>query len=59
MYADAVAFLSKCLAKYHKQKVIILIDEYDVLLENAYFAGFYEEMMTFVRSIMEFSLKII
>ena len=57
VYADAVAFLSRCLAKYHKQKVIILIDEYDVPLENAYFTGFYQEMTAFVRSIMESSLK--
>lgn len=57
VYADAVAFLSKCLARYHKQKVIILMDEYDVPLENAYFAGFYQEMTGFVRSIMESSLK--
>lgn len=57
VYADAIAFLSKCLAKYHRQKVILLIDEYDVPLENAYFAGFYQEMSAFVRSIMESALK--
>ena len=56
-YADAVAFLSKCLEKYHDQKVIILIDEYDVPLENAYFAGFYDEMTAFIRSLMESALK--
>lgn len=57
VYVDAIAFLSRCLAKYHKQKVVILIDEYDVPLENAYFAGFYQEMMAFVRSLMESALK--
>ena len=57
VYADAIAFLSKCLAKYHRQKVILLIDEYDVPLENAYFAGFYQEMTAFVRSVMESALK--
>ena len=57
VYADAIAFLSKCLAKYHRQKVILLIDEYDVPLENAYFAGFYQEMTVFVRSVMESALK--
>ncbi len=57
IYADAIAFLSKCLAKYHRRKVILLIDEYDVPLENAYFAGFYQEMTVFVRSVMESALK--
>ncbi len=50
-------FLSKCLTRYHKQKVIILIDEYDVPLENAYFSGFYDEMTAFIRSLMESALK--
>lgn len=57
IYADSVAFLSKCLEKYHQQKVIILIDEYDVPLENAYFSGFYDEMTDFIRSLMESALK--
>ncbi len=57
LYMDSIAFLSKCLAGYHKQKVIILIDEYDVPLENAYFAGFYNEMTSFIRSLLESALK--
>ena len=36
----ALAFLAGCLKNYHKSKVIILIDEYDVPLENAHFRGF-------------------
>lgn len=42
---------------YHNEKVIILIDEYDVPLENAYFAGFYDEMSALIRSLMESALK--
>ncbi|MCM1203970.1 MAG: ATP-binding protein [Bacteroidales bacterium] len=56
-YATALKFLSDCLKEYHKRNVIILIDEYDVPLENAYFAGFYEEMITFIRSLFESALK--
>ena len=56
-YAKAFAFLSNCLAKYHKRKVVILIDEYDVPLENAYFAGFYDKMIGFIRSLFESALK--
>ena len=45
-------FLSQCLEKYYGKKVIILIDEYDVPLENAYMCGFYSEMIGFIRSIL-------
>lgn len=56
-YADALRFLSACLEKYHNKKVIILIDEYDVPLENAYFQGFYGRMVAFIRSLFESALK--
>ncbi len=56
-YAKSIAFLSECLEKYHRQKVIILLDEYDVPLENAYFNGFYDEMVSFIRSLFESALK--
>ncbi len=56
-YATALAFLSRCLKKYHNRNVIILIDEYDVPLENSYFAGFYEQMVVFLRSLFESALK--
>ena len=56
-YATAFAFLSECLFKYHKKKTIILIDEYDVPLENAYFRGFYDKMIDFIRSLFESALK--
>lgn len=39
------------------KKTIILIDEYDVLLENAYFRGFYHELVDFIRSLFESALK--
>lgn len=37
----------KCLQKITGQNTVILIDEYDVPLENAYFRGFYEKMVDF------------
>lgn len=54
---DALAFLSKCLYQAYGQRCIILIDEYDVPLENAYFTGFYDEMVGFIRSLFESALK--
>lgn len=56
-YAKSLEFLSSCLKQYHGTNVIILIDEYDVPLENAYFEGFYERMIDFIRSLFESALK--
>ena len=56
-YAKALGFLSECLTKYHGHKTIILIDEYDVPLENAYLRGSYDEMIGFIRSLFESALK--
>ena len=56
-YATALKFLSECLKRYHGKNVIVLIDEYDVPLENAYFRGFYNEMIDFIRSLFESVLK--
>ena len=57
LYITALKFLSDCLNKYHNEKVIILIDEYDVPLENAFFEGVYKEMIGFIRSLFESALK--
>ncbi|MGX8703482.1 MAG: AAA family ATPase, partial [bacterium] len=56
-YATSLQFLSSALAKHHGQNVIVLLDEYDVPLENAWFAGFYERMVDFIRSLFESVLK--
>ena len=56
-YATALKTLSVCLKKYHNENVIILLDEYDVPLENAYYSGFYDEMIGFIRSLFESALK--
>lgn len=56
-YANALQSLSQCLEKYYGKKVIILIDEYDVPLENAYMCGFYSEMVSFICSLFESFLK--
>ena len=57
MYADSLKTLSSCLEKYHGKKCIILIDEYDVPLENAWSCGFYDQMIGFIRSLFESALK--
>ena len=56
-FATSLKALSECLKLYHGRNVVILIDEYDVPLENAYFNGFYQEMTGFIRSLFESALK--
>lgn len=53
----SLKFLSRCLENYYGKKTIILIDEYDVPLENAFFEGFYAEMVSFIRSLFEAAFK--
>lgn len=53
----SLKLFSKCMYKITGKNTIILIDEYDVPLENSYFRGFYEEMADFIRSLFESALK--
>jgi len=56
-YFTALKLLSDCLFTVYNKNVIVLIDEYDVPLENAYFNGFYDEMINLIRSVFESVLK--
>ena len=57
VYLNSIRTLSDILAKSYKKNVIILIDEYDVPLENAYHEGFYDDMTNLIRSCFESALK--
>ncbi len=57
LYSTSLKLLSEALQTYHGKKTVILLDEYDVPLENAYFSGFYNEMVGFIRSLFESALK--
>ena len=56
-YLTALQFLSEYLCSCYEKRTVILIDEYDVPLENSYFCGFYNEMVSFIRSLFESALK--
>lgn len=56
-YEDALKLLSDCLYEVHGEKVIILIDEYDVPLQNAYFHRYYDKMVDLIRSVFSSALK--
>ena len=53
----SLKILSHCLYKHYQQRVIILIDEYDVPLQSAYNNGYYDEMVDFLRSVFSSALK--
>ena len=53
----SLKILSHCLYKHYQQRVIILIDEYDVPLQSAYNNGYYNEMVDFLRSVFSSALK--
>jgi len=56
-FIDSLEFLCRVLRKHYNKKVIVLIDEYDVPLESAYFNGYYQEMLPFLRSFFLKALK--
>lgn len=49
--------ITNALYTYYQQKVVVLIDEYDVPLQAAYQNNYYEEMVEFLRSVFSSALK--
>ncbi len=49
--------LSDYLERYYGKKVIILLDEYDTPMQEAYVNGFWEEMVAFTRSLFNSTFK--
>ena len=56
-YSDSLRFLSEILEEEYNQKVIVLIDEYDVPLTMAYEYGFYDIAVIFFKSLYGSVLK--
>ena len=56
-YRNALKFLCDCIREASGKKVILLIDEYDVPLEHAYYHGYYDHMVDYIRSLFEGALK--
>ena len=54
---DSLKTLSRLLAKHYNRKVNLLIDEYDVPLDKAFQSGYYDEMVTLIRSLFGNALK--
>ena len=56
-YSTALKFLSEILENYYNEKVIVLIDEYDVPLTSAYEHGYYNEAVVLFKKIYGSVLK--
>lgn len=54
---DSLYTLSRLLCKHYGQKVILLIDEYDVPLDKAQNSGYYDEMVSLIRNLFSRALK--
>ncbi len=53
----ALKALSSYLERYYGKKVIILLDEYDTPMQEAYVNGFWDEMVSFTRSLFNSTFK--
>lgn len=54
---DALKNLSDYLSRYHQKKVLILLDEYDTPMQEAYLGGYWDEFTEFIRSMFNATFK--
>ena len=53
----AIYQLSKCLYQYYGKKVIVLLDEYDTPMQEAFVHGYWDELVSFTRSLFNSTFK--
>ena len=53
----AIKDLSDYLSRYYGKKVIILLDEYDTPMQEAYVSGYWKELVAFTRSLFNATFK--
>ena len=53
----SLKLLSDYLCRYYKKKVIILLDEYDTPMQEAYVDGYWDKMIDFIRSLFNSTFK--
>lgn len=53
----AIHYLSKFLSAYYGKRVIILLDEYDTPMQEAYVHGYWEEIVSFMRNLFNSTFK--
>ena len=57
MAADSLRAMSKYLYSYYGRKVIILLDEYDTPMQEAYVYGYWDELTEFIRGLFNSTFK--
>ncbi len=55
--AFSLKILSLYLSRYHGKKVLIFLDEYDTPMQEAYVNGYWEELVSFTRSLFNATFK--
>jgi len=55
--AVSINNLSMCISRYYGKKVIVLLDEYDTPLQEAYVYGYWNKMVLLVRSLFNYTFK--
>ncbi len=55
--ASSLRALSNYLTRYHKKRTIILLDEYDTPMQEAYVNGYWDDMSAFIRSLFNSTFK--
>ncbi len=53
----AINDLSNYLSRYYGKKVIIILDEYDTPMQEAYVNGYWDELVAFTRSLFNLTFK--
>ncbi|MCP4753682.1 MAG: AAA family ATPase [Proteobacteria bacterium] len=56
-YEESLTVLSRSLEAHYRQRVVILMDEYDTPIQAGYDKGFYDEIIAFMRNFLSGGLK--
>lgn len=57
LFEESLLYLSTWLHRFHRKKVILLIDEYDTPAHAAYTGGYYDILISFLRNWLSCGLK--
>ncbi|MDP4179245.1 MAG: AAA family ATPase, partial [Bacillota bacterium] len=56
-YIEGIKKLSEYLYRYHNEKVVIILDEYDIPVQEAFFNNYYNQAISYLRNLLSGDLK--